>query len=122
MGNPHKRRSMKLTVEQVMEAIKDAGGEPREYSGRGMYGTHCLGMDTSRDMMGDMVAIAVSLMEYGAEPRDVKNWGEGTRYDNMGRGMILYWPTLELTAEQVKELGDEEDEDDDEDEDEGSDS
>jgi hypothetical protein len=120
MGNPHKRRSMKLTVEQVMGAIKDAGLEPREYSGRGMWGKHCLGVDTTRDMVGDAVTIAVNLMEDGAEPRDVKNWGEGTRYDSMGRGMILYWPTLELTAEQVKELGDEEDEDDDEDE--GSDS
>jgi len=100
---------MKLTVEQVMEAIKDAGLEPREYSGRNMYGKHCLGVDTARDMLGDAVTIAVNLMEDGAEPRDVKNWGEGTQYDSMGPGMILYWPALELTAEQVQAFADEDD-------------
>ena len=92
---------MKITVEQVIEAIRDAGLEPREYSGRGMYGKHCLGVDTDRAMVPDAIAVAVNLMENGATAKDVKEWGDNTHYDTMGRGMILYWPALELSEEQV---------------------
>ena len=103
---------MKITVEQVIEAIRDAGLEPREYSGRGMYGKHCLGVDTERDMLGPAIAIAANLIDNGAEPRDVERWGEGTDYDGMGMGRVLYWPSMELTEAQLKEFGLGEDDDD----------
>lgn len=101
---------MKLTVEQVMEAIKDAGLEPREYSGRGMYGKHCLGVDVERNMMPEAFEICVNLIKNGAETEAIAEFGRGIDYDSMGLGMIIYWPALTLTGEQVIELmGDEAD-------------
>lgn len=35
-----------MNSERLIELIEEAGYEPREYSGRGMYGKYCVGFTT----------------------------------------------------------------------------
>ena len=76
---------MKATDEQVhaLQEIADANeGSLRSYSGRGMYGKECLGIDCEN---------ANSVIE-DAGAAGIK----GARTDSMGLGAIVYWPKLEV--------------------------
>ena len=67
-------------IEEVMEEIaEEVGGELRDnYSGRGMYGKTCYGIDC--DNYTTCLEVAGS--------KGVR----GARVDNMGKGWIVYWP------------------------------
>ena len=98
-----------VAAETVIEAL--AGEfDVRAYSGRGMYGQQCVGVDT--EGVGDLMKIAVLLVRHGIDPEDVAGLGDALRTDSMGRGVILYWPSLKMSAEQVAALGDDHDEED----------
>lgn len=66
---------MKLTFETLCARIKRQGGEPRSYSGRGMYGHRCVGVDMDYEEQYEL-------------PR-------GYSMDSMGMGVIAYWPSVE---------------------------
>lgn len=86
-----------VTAQELFDALDDASlsGEvtgPKAYSGRGMYGKQC---------------IAVSL-EYGGEWevaralfKRLPNFDElpSPHTDSMGRGTVLYWPSMEWNPE-----------------------
>jgi hypothetical protein len=97
---------MVVTAQHVIEAL--AGEfDVRAYSGRGMYGQQCVGVDT--EGVGDLMKIAVLLVRHGIDPFDVAGLGDALHTDSMGRGVILYWPSLKLTPEQVAAFADAED-------------
>lgn len=103
-------KTLKLTVAQVRQAISDAELKPREYSGRGMCGAHCLGVDVPKSrMICAAVEIALALVDNGADPEDVKELGRYVDFDQMGLGMVLYWPALRLTDDEVNAFMDEDD-------------
>jgi hypothetical protein len=59
----------------------------REYSGRGMYGKTCLSIYTDADF--DLVELGMYLGKYGGVSyQEIA----GMRSDQMGKGMIYYWP------------------------------
>jgi hypothetical protein len=65
----------------LIARIKDAGLQPRAYSGRTMYGKYCVG---------------VSLRGlYEADGLPLK----GSRTDSLGMGIILYWPNVPAPEE-----------------------
>jgi hypothetical protein len=102
---------MRITAQQVIEAL-EGEFDVRSYSGRGMYGAKCVGVDIDR--AGQIMEIAAQLISAGIDVDHVIDLGDQMREDNMGRGIIVYWPALELSAEEhaalmVKEL-DEDDE------------
>jgi hypothetical protein len=95
-----------LTTEQI-ETIQDLaseidGAELRSYSGRGMYGKQCLGIDM--DSMADAFRFALMI-----EDEDLTVALSNPCFDSMGLGIIVYFPNVEAPE------GIDDDEDDDED-------
>ena len=76
-------------AEQLIAALESAGYTWRRYSGRGMYGKECVGVTLSDD--GELFDLGrtVGAIEAECNPGHV-------RTDNMGRGIIVYWPGAEL--------------------------
>lgn len=84
---------MRHVLQRVLER---AGHECRAYSGRGMYGRHCLGIDIDRGQLGVVFA---DVLENGAleEEEDIEAMAEAFRRmstDSMGLGSVLYFPGI----------------------------
>ncbi len=81
----------------VIGVCTDIGLDVRSYSGRGMYGAQCVGVDTGSPFQ-DFAKIVVGLTEIGG-PEGLEAAEHFTRdgavaTDSMGRGSILYFPRL----------------------------
>ena len=61
----------------------------RDYSGRGMYGRECLAI-TTPDTRFNLLELGISLGEQGVAYEEI----HGLRWDNMGLGMVYYWPHI----------------------------
>jgi hypothetical protein len=87
-----------LDVEQCLVfqgLIEEAGFETRSYSGRGMYGKTCLGVDLEGGNLGRLLGDLVEMTATSDDPGEaVEIVAEGLRSmqtDSMGRGMIVYF-------------------------------
>ena len=90
-------------IEDIQSLVSDIdGAELRSYSGRNMYGKECLGIDM--ESMTDAFRFALSV-----EDSDLIYKLSQPVFDNMGRGIIVYFPNVEAPE------GIDNDEDDDED-------
>lgn len=95
----------KHALQKLVEAA-DEDFKVRSYSGRGMYGKTCLGIDIDRDTsLGDVFA---SILEAIANDESVVNEDglieaaealRGMRSDNMGLGTIYYFPNVPYSDE-----------------------
>jgi hypothetical protein len=96
----------KLTTTQIedIESLVSNfdNAEVRSYSGRNMYGRSCLGIDM--ESMTDAFCFALSVQD-----EDLAYILSQPVFDNMGRGIIVYFPNVEAPE------GIDDDEDDDED-------
>lgn len=89
---------------QLQDLFESAGQECRSYSGRGMYGKSCLGVEPYS--MGDFIADVMSALieecetEEGRESvaRGCAEAFRNMRTDSMGRGMIVYFPDVQFDA------------------------
>lgn len=92
-----------LELLDVAEIDTDAFRE-KGYSGRGMYGRSCPGVDL--DNFSGLVLLMVAAGRM-AEARDLDDDQTGERFDaeefartvctdSMGMGIIVYWPSLTL--------------------------
>lgn len=89
-------------IETIQDLISDIdGAELRSYSGRGMYGKQCLGIDM--DSMSDAFRFALMVQD-----EDLSVALSNPCFDSMGLGIIVYFPNVEAPE------GIEDDEDDDE--------
>lgn len=77
---------MSIDSQEFIDALEDAGQEPRSYSGRGMYGDSCVGVTLDSD--SELWELAQALAH---ADMDVP----GPRTDSMGRSSIIaYWPSI----------------------------
>lgn len=80
----------------IRKAADLCGIELRPYSGRGMYGTRCIGLDCDNP-----VSATIDLVDALINTVDASDLDEcidalrGAKTDSMGRGSIVYWPKLE---------------------------
>lgn len=90
----------------LINAISDAGYEPRSYSGRGMYGRSCVGVDVDRGTSA--FSLAAQIIASSDDPAQMADSLSDLRVneDSMGLGGIVYFPNVPWV---------EEDEDDEED-------
>ena len=110
----------------MQEAVEDAGYETRSYSGRGMFGKECLGVEVDRGSMGSFIADVIDTLhsrvdssgddeEAEAEVDDAFDAvAQGFRRmntDSMGLGSILYFPGVPFEDEDADDDEDEDDED-----------
>lgn len=97
-----------LTTEQtelLEQHLDDLGAEMRSYSGRGMYGKECLGIDL--DDMADAFRLALLVSD-----DDLAVALMSPKFDDMGKGIIVYFPNVAV-PEGVTDEDDDDDEEDD---------
>jgi len=76
-----------MNSDKLVKILKAEGWEVRPYSGRGMMGRECVGVDV--EYLGQAFDVGCAV---GAEC----DYDFGTPdADNMGMGYILYWPSLD---------------------------
>lgn len=84
----------------LVTVLVRAGYKARSYSGRGMYGKECVGVDLENvGQVVDAVLDVVDNLEADtakgrATTRLVMQALRQPSEDSMGRGIILYWPRL----------------------------
>jgi hypothetical protein len=106
------------TLQTLLAEACDQSGEVNfrpDYSGRGMYGRECVGITGPYfDCMQVISAVIVEAARNMADA-DMPDFGEFEQkvetlmnfsQDSMGRGAIIYWPSLESVK--VEEYEDEE--------------
>jgi hypothetical protein len=94
---------MQINNEIFVDAMSKFEIEVREYSGRAMYGDHCIGVDV--DSMGEVGVIAVALMDAGVDAESVALFMKRMKWDSMGMGYIVYWPhELRLSKEEAEAM------------------
>ena len=77
-------------IEDIQTLLNDIdGAELRSYSGRSMYGKQCLGIDM--ESMTDAFRFALLV-----EDDDLCLAFSDPVFDNMGRGIIVYFPDVEV--------------------------
>ena len=65
-----------MTSDKLIDKLEALGLEPRSYSGRGMMGAYCVGA-------------------YVGSHSELPSGLPGSySTDNLGRGLILYWPSV----------------------------
>lgn len=73
-------------LESIADSI-DGGSLSRDYSGRSMYGETCYGVEGDNE--------AELLITIGRELGDLLDIVGFPKLDNMGMGIIAYWPGIE---------------------------
>jgi hypothetical protein len=100
--------SQDVTREDVVKAINIVAqdlGSPQSYSGRGMYGKHCLGIVTNDGELLLSINLALETVRYllGVGDMDTPEIIDmvedvldcGISYDSMGHNTIVYFPGIE---------------------------
>lgn len=80
-----------MTLQEIFE---QAGLKTRSYSGRGMYGAHCLGVAV--DDLGTFFSVIVeSIRSNGPGTHDIVSKAfQGMKTDQLGLGLIVYFPSI----------------------------
>jgi len=76
-----------MTSKEFIMALEDIGYEPRAYSGRGMYGSSCVGVDV--EDLGHLFQLGYELAANSPDPDGT--YPSAPSSDSMGMGYILYW-------------------------------
>jgi hypothetical protein len=83
--------------------IEDMGYRTTKYSGRGMYGEHCLGVDLDRNQ--SVFELIADLIKSDARnhPAAFAALIRALRIDDLGLGTIAYFPTAKFSGEEKAE-------------------
>jgi len=86
----------KFNALQIQEALEDIGYDVRDdYSGRNMYGKECPGVEAGSE--AEIFTMFVELAEN--DPVMAKELAKSAKTDNMGLGLIVYWPRFTYERE-----------------------
>ena len=84
----------KEEFEKIVDALDMAGFDYRSYSGRGMYGEYCLGIDCD-NVTKCIVDICIAIVnDENTDPCDLMELLRDARSDSMGLGAIVYFPNI----------------------------
>lgn len=108
---------MRIDGKQMVELLRDAGYEPRSYSGRAMYGRNCVGVETERYKSAFVVCA-----ELCREALNMLGQDEACDFiealadvdvaeDSMGLDSIVYFKNIDWPKEEEPDDEDEEDDD-----------
>ena len=81
----------------VCEAARHCGLRAEPYSGRGMYGEHCVSVEY--DDSKQLLELGMRLAAEGLRPSQIPD----TAGDSMGLGAVIYWPAV-LVEEEATDL------------------
>lgn len=88
-----------MTPDTFVELITIAGYDVTSYSGRGMYGNSCVGVRVAND--SEMLAMAANIAIEcdDAQREELPDIVGNAKTDNMGRGLIVYFPNMPMERE-----------------------
>ena len=103
-----------MEFKELIGLIETAGYEPRSYSGRGMGGKACLGIDCFPARGIELTLIQAYLENCPTDSSSIQaamdlcEQLKDAKTDSMGRGEIVYWPNIawEETEDDSDELSD----------------
>jgi hypothetical protein len=88
-----------MDAEKLIEAIEGAGYEARRYSGRGMFGRHCVGVEVHRNVGEFTMALEIVRAAMDCAETEDKTFAAvdelarlRTSHDALGLNTILYFP------------------------------
>lgn len=90
----------KEQVEKFIEALEDAGYEPKSYSGRGMFGKCCVSVSSGgedENVSAWDVARSLWFNNFDEDDLDIPE----PRQDQLGLGIVLYWPSYEWPKDEL---------------------
>lgn len=96
-----------MTDERIRELFDDAQYDIRAYSGRCMYGEHCLAVTT--DSASEAATVVLDVVQACAENGTAEDVLElvsrlrGSRTDSMGRSVVVYWPDIKMADAEPEE-------------------
>jgi hypothetical protein len=79
-----------LTASELIDALDELGFDVRPYSGKGMYGLSCVGIEF--EDYGDLWRLSSDLSQMGHEV-------PAPRSDSLGTRLIAYWPRFKMGSE-----------------------
>ncbi len=97
------KKPKKSRLQEILESTIDG---VRSYSGRGMYGRSCLGVDT--DDLGDLFAAVLEELEGEEDTQDVQLAFKSMCTDAMGLGTIVYFLAVPFVGDEEDDEGDHE--------------
>jgi hypothetical protein len=80
----------KSNLQTILEACDDC--QVCSYSGRGMSGRTCLGIVVNSSV-GEVLAMLVESVD-DSNREEIVQAVRSMRTDSMGRGVVLYWPSI----------------------------
>lgn len=89
-----------MTDEPLQHWLESIGWRPMRYSGRGMYGKSCLGVQL--DTVGQLFVLGYQLGEGTSNPTYIPH---APKLDNLGHGVIAYWPDVAWITEEEQADG-----------------
>lgn len=90
---------VKSRLQQICE---DAGIPVRSYSGRGMYGQTCLGIEPEGGV-GELFSAVLEAVEGEDDTFELRDAFINLRTDSMGLGIIVYFPGMPFVKESACE-------------------
>lgn len=86
-----------LSTRVIEEALRAVGEKPRPYSGRGMYGAHCPSFEANS--LQEAFEVFAKLGQN--DGRMGVEMAEDAVTDNMGHGIVVYWPSVTYPKSEV---------------------
>lgn len=82
-----------MNYDWLINLLKDADVTVRDYSGRGMYGSYCLGVVIEE---GSAISFVADILDSSVEfdRGELAQLLRSAREDSMGHGTILYFPQV----------------------------
>ena len=93
------------TFSEVISIIQSAGYDVRKYSGRGMCGRHCVGVECE-DVTSFIMDLFYDSCNYLMSTDSVAEFIDRMRHyssDSLGRGYIVFWPGIDWEEEEEEE-------------------
>jgi hypothetical protein len=111
---------MTMTTKHPLQLLierneSDLASEMRSYSGRCMYGKDCLALSGDFNyIISNLMATALYEGEHftPSDKDEIISALSAVRSDSMGRGTVVYFPTVEFVAEEDAEAEEEESDED----------
>ena len=93
-----------MEAKKLIDYIELGGHDARSYSGRGMYGERCVGIGCSSPERV-VVDIIEAVFSEGVEEdfHDVCSVMRSMQTDSLGRGSIMYFPSVKWEGEEEEE-------------------
>src|ERR1700737_3926727 len=93
---------MDENTQHFVNILQSAGHEPYAYSGRGMYGKECVGVNIDCEVLDFAADVIDSLLNDGFDTDEVGNVVtkafHGARSDGMGKRTVVYFPRFAATS------------------------